>query len=122
MKFTHLRHLYQNPAFWFFAIFFFIGLFSFTDYGLGWDDEWSRTATGYANFNYIFNGDNNLLTNNEKYHGPFVELILVFAEKISGFQLPRSDTEPDQSARPERRMGDHHHQQLSAGHQHRSRW
>lgn len=84
MNFTHLRQLYQNPAFWFFTIFFFIGLFSFTDYGLGWDDEWSRTATGYANFNYIFNGDNSLLTNNEKYHGPFVELLLVFAEKISG--------------------------------------
>ncbi len=64
--------------------FFFTGLIAFTDYGLGWDDEWSRSATGHVNFNYIFHSDDNLLTNNEKYHGPFIELILVFAEKLTG--------------------------------------
>jgi hypothetical protein len=57
---------------------------SYNDYGIGWDDEWSRSATGHANFNYIFHNDQSLLTNNEKYHGPFVELLLVVAEKAIG--------------------------------------
>lgn len=75
---------FTDPAFWFFIIFFVLGVLSFQDYGMGWDDEWSRTTTGYLNYNYIFNNDDGLLANNEKYHGPFVELALVFAEKISG--------------------------------------
>jgi hypothetical protein len=69
-------------AFSFWIILAVIGGSIIKDYGLGWDDEWSRIDTGYNNFNYVFNGDKTLLTNNEKYHGPFVELMLVAAEKV----------------------------------------
>ncbi|MBK7764566.1 MAG: hypothetical protein IPI46_14745 [Bacteroidetes bacterium] len=37
----------------FFVLYFVIGLLCASSYGLGWDDEWSRTDTGYINYNYI---------------------------------------------------------------------
>ncbi|MBK7762415.1 MAG: glycosyltransferase family 39 protein [Bacteroidetes bacterium] len=67
----------------FFVLYFVIGLLCASSYGLGWDDEWSRTDTGYINYNYIVHHQKEALLNgNEKYHGPFFEVILVCAEKI----------------------------------------
>lgn len=89
-KLRDLKQIFKSPVVWFFVALFICGICTFQDYGIGWDDEWSRTATGHSNYNYIFHNDKGLLTNHEKYHGPFVELILVVAEKISGFEDTQS--------------------------------
>ncbi len=76
---------WKNPVLWFFFVFAILGLCVVSHYGLGWDDEWSRSDTGYINFNYIFHGAREALLNgNEKYHGPFLELLLVLIEKATG--------------------------------------
>jgi hypothetical protein len=66
----------------FFVAVFITGLISFKDYGLGWDDEYLRRDSGYLNYNYIVKNDKYpLLNNNDKYHGPLVEIGLVVVEK-----------------------------------------
>ena len=78
---TSINKKVHTLVFILFVLTAIIGGLMVRDYGLGWDDEWSRMDTGYNNYNYVMNGDKTLLSNNEKYHGPFVELMLVAAEK-----------------------------------------
>jgi hypothetical protein len=67
----------------FFIVYFIIGIFIFNQYGIGWDDECSRIDTGYINLRYMyFNEAKPLLEGNEKYHGPFFEIILIGIEKV----------------------------------------
>lgn len=71
----------------FFVLYLVIGLLCASSYGLGWDDEWSRTDTGYINYNYIAHHQKEaLLHGNEKYHGPFFEVVLVGIEKALGLE------------------------------------
>lgn len=65
-----------------FILFLIAGITVITDYGLGWDDECSRVDTGHVNVNFILHhAKDALLQGNEKYHGPFMEIVLVFIEK-----------------------------------------
>ena len=67
-----------------FGVCYFVGLISFTDYGLNWDDFAQRTV-GLQNLDYIMNGNiEPLLANRDKFYGPVVELLLVLAEKMLG--------------------------------------
>lgn len=66
----------------FFLIFLLIGITTYKDYGLSWDENSQWKNNGHTNYNFVFNGDKATLLNGiDKYHGPAFELILVFAEK-----------------------------------------
>ncbi len=74
-----------------FAIYFFVGLFSFADYGLSWDENSQWKNNGHANYNFIFHNDERpLLDGIDKYHGPAFELMLVFIEKAFSLSELRS--------------------------------
>jgi hypothetical protein len=70
------------------AFFFFVGILTFDIYGVGWDEGMQRN-TGLVNWNYIFNGDNTLLTYGDKDYGVAFELPLIFFEKIFHLQNER---------------------------------
>ena len=46
------KKISKNIIYFLFSIFFFIGLFTFADYGIGIDDKWHR-LNGFYWFNYI---------------------------------------------------------------------
>lgn len=74
-----------------FAIYFFVGLFSFADYGLSWDENSQWKNNGHANYNFIFHNDEKtLLDGIDKYHGPAFELVLIFIEKAFSLSELRS--------------------------------
>lgn len=74
-----------------FAIYFFVGLFSFADYGLSWDENSQWKNNGHANYNFIFHNDEKtLLEGIDKYHGPAFELVLIFIEKAFSLSELRS--------------------------------
>jgi hypothetical protein len=64
-----------------------IALLSFREYGLAWDENAQRSL-GLITWNYIFKGDNTLLTIGDSDHGVSFELFLIFIEDI----LKLSDT------------------------------
>lgn len=67
-----------------------LGLLVLDDYGISYDEETQRFDNGIVNYQYIFGEDKDkLLNGNEKYHGPAFEVVLVVAEKISGFEDSR---------------------------------
>ena len=65
----------------FFAIFLCIGITVFKDYGISWDESQQR-HTGTINTLYVFKGDQRLLTDSERYHGPAFEIFLADIERI----------------------------------------
>ncbi len=68
-----------------------LGCCLFWQYGISWDEETSRLATGQAFIDFIFSGDQKaLLANNEKYHGPAFEILLLFIEKAFGLTSMKS--------------------------------
>ena len=74
-----------------FAFYFIVGLFTFSDYGLSWDENSQWKNNGHANYNFIFYDDERtLLDGLDKYHGPAFELLLVFIEKAFSMQELRS--------------------------------
>ena len=74
-----------------FAVYFLVGLFTFSDYGLSWDENSQWKNNGHANYNFIFHDDEKtLLEGIDKYHGPAFELVLVFIEKAFSMQELRS--------------------------------
>jgi len=64
----------------FFLAFLLVGLHSYRDYGLSWDEGVNR-KNGWVSFNYIFKGDKSLLTYSERYYGVVFEVPLVILEK-----------------------------------------
>ncbi|MCK6650156.1 MAG: glycosyltransferase family 39 protein, partial [Bacteroidia bacterium] len=85
----------QRLSKWFtislFAFYFIVGLFTFSDYGLSWDENSQWKNNGHANYNFIFHDDERtLLDGIDKYHGPAFELVLVFIEKAFSMQELRS--------------------------------
>ncbi|MBN8695343.1 MAG: glycosyltransferase family 39 protein [Bacteroidetes bacterium] len=74
-----------------FAVYFIVGLFTFSDYGLSWDENSQWKNNGHANYNFIFHDDERtLLDGLDKYHGPAFELVLVFIENAFSMQELRS--------------------------------
>jgi hypothetical protein len=63
----------------FFLAFLLVGLHSYRDYGLSWDEGVNR-HTGWVSFNYVFKGDKSLLTFSARYHGVAFEVPLVILE------------------------------------------
>lgn len=74
-----------------FFVYLLVGIFSFSDYGLSWDENSQWKNNGHANYNYIFHDDERtLLDGLDKYHGPAFELVLVFIEKAISLTELRS--------------------------------
>jgi hypothetical protein len=67
----------------FFILFFVIGVCTYDDYGISFDEGFQRTLIGAVNYNFIETGNpSELLNGFERYYGPAYELILYSAEKI----------------------------------------
>src|SRR5689334_834 len=77
--------------YFFFIAYLLVGIIIFRDYGMSWDEELNRTATGQQEYNYAFHGEKKvLLEGSEKYHGPAFELMLLIAERLSPFKDTRT--------------------------------
>ncbi len=66
------------------ALFFaalIIALFTYKDYGVSWDEPY-RSTRGLLSFNYIFNGNPELLKSAADNHGTSYELLLVILQKM----------------------------------------
>ncbi|CAN5359802.1 hypothetical protein BH11BAC1_BH11BAC1_08110 [soil metagenome] len=69
-------------VFTFFLLLLFIGLFTYQQYGISWDESDSRDGNGLVNYNFIFHKHKQpLLDSSEKYHGPAFEILLVLIEQ-----------------------------------------
>ena len=68
------------PGILLFTIALFIGLHTYQDYGISWDEHWQREF-GNISYNYVFKGDKALLTYPYGYYGVGLELPLMCIEK-----------------------------------------
>ena len=69
----------------FFAALLTFGFIIVDDYGMSWDETYSRDENGLIAFNYIFNNDvNKYQISDERYHGTAIELPLYGLEKVFG--------------------------------------
>ncbi len=74
----------------FFVLYFFLGLAVFDDYGVSWDEDFSR-SNGEVSVKYALYGDERLFAHWEKYHGPVFEMFLYLMEKAPGItENPRA--------------------------------
>jgi len=64
----------------FFAVYLFLGIIIFKDYGISWDEP-ARRENGIITVKYILEGDKTLL-NTTNSHGTAFEVLLIFLEKI----------------------------------------
>ena len=69
------------PGILLFVIALIIGLLTYKDYGMAWDEPFQR-GPGLASFNYIFYGDQELFTKPTDNHGAGYELLLIIIEKL----------------------------------------
>ncbi len=86
-----IKNFVQNNklAIAFFAIYFLVGCFVFSDYGSGWDEEAQRITNGKANVDYVATGNvENITQYGDLYHGPIWEMILYAAEVILNIKTP----------------------------------
>ncbi len=68
------------PGILLFLIALFIGMHTYYDYGISWDEHWQREF-GNISYNYVFKGDKTLLTYPYGYYGVGLELPLTCIEK-----------------------------------------
>ena len=77
------------PFILFFILFVVVGISTYKDYGISWDEPISRYNNGILNINFINTGDYEpIITGAEKYHGPIFEIFLVGLERM--FELTDS--------------------------------
>lgn len=60
-----------------------VGLLSYSDYGISWDEPLQRNL-GVHTYNFVHHGDRKLLKHTDKYYGQAFEYILVVGEKFLG--------------------------------------
>ena len=71
-----------------FTVFLIIGINSFTQYGIAWDEPQQR-LTGLVNYDYIMNINDQLLTWQDRDYGVAIELPLIALEKLLGLNSTR---------------------------------
>ena len=69
------------PGILFFTFALLVGMLTYQDYGLGWDEP-AQHLIGTVNYNYAFGNDNTLLTFYDKEYGAGFELPLIILEKV----------------------------------------
>lgn len=68
----------------------FAGLLTVKDVGINWDEQCQRVFNGRTNWGYVLHPETStLLTSNDKYHGPFFEMLLSPLEKLFPETNPR---------------------------------
>lgn len=72
----------------FFLGYLALGIAIFDDYGICWDDDAQRW-NGLMNYRYVFQGNDVLLSNPERNHGPAFEVALILMEKAAGLSDTR---------------------------------
>ncbi len=75
--------IFSHPyfsGFLLFFIFLLVGINVYQDYGVAWDEPLQR-GPGLLSYNYIFKGNNELLTSPNDNHGTGFELLLIIIEK-----------------------------------------
>src|SRR5437879_2274773 len=77
MKKTLANYL---PGIILFSIAVIIGLLTYQDYGVTWDEPDQR-GFGVLSYDFIFNGSNDLVTKGTDSHGTGFELLLMLFEK-----------------------------------------
>jgi len=65
----------------FFALYLFVGLSIFSDYGMSWD-EGAWRGTGIIVARYVAEGNPELLTYQDRYNGPVFQVLLVGIERL----------------------------------------
>ncbi len=78
-------HKHQATVFTilFFGIFLLTGLFVYPDYGISWDEQYSRFDNARIVYHFVVNGGGDEIRHaSEKYHGPAFELFLFSLEKL----------------------------------------
>ncbi len=79
------KNYFQLTTTIFFIGLLILGFFLLDDYGMSWDETYSRDQNGAIAFRYIFNGDaNTYQLSDERYHGTAIELPLYGIEKVLG--------------------------------------
>ena len=68
------------PGIILFVLFMLIGLLTYKDFGMGWDEPAQR-GPGVLSYDYIFHGSQKLFLTPSDNHGAGYELLLVFIEK-----------------------------------------
>jgi len=76
---------FTNPVF--LGVFLIIGLFTYSEYGLGWD-EGEQHHIGEVSWNYVFKGDTGIKTYLNRDYGVAFELPLIILEKLLGLTDP----------------------------------
>lgn len=67
----------------FFCLLLVIGLLSFKDYGISWDEPFQKEY-GQAVYDYVTRGDERMLEGVNRYYGPAFELLLLLLERSFG--------------------------------------
>ena len=68
------------PGILLFVVLLIVGLTTYKDYGMGWDEPAQR-GPGLLSFNYIYHGSKELFLTPSDNHGAGYELLLIFIEK-----------------------------------------
>ncbi len=76
------------PGIILFVLCIVLGLATYQDYGIGWDEHVQREM-GQISYNYVFKGDQTLLTHLERDHGVGVEVPLIMIEELLDISKPR---------------------------------
>jgi hypothetical protein len=71
----------------FFLVFFLIGIFIYKDYGISWDESNTREK-GYTSIKYVFEGNDDLLTDPLRVYGPAFDMFAVAVEKTFNLKDP----------------------------------
>lgn len=77
------------PIYLILTVFLFMGFFTFSHYGVSWD-EGAQRVTGVLNYKYVFEGNDALLSYNDKDYGVAFELPLTIIENTFGITEFRS--------------------------------
>ena len=76
-----MNKTYNITVFLFFSLFFILAIFIFDDYGISCDEAIQREI-GITNVKYITKGNQKLVTDLDRYHGPFFEMLLFGIETV----------------------------------------
>lgn len=85
------KKIHHFVAMLIFAILLTFGFVIVDDYGMSWDETYSRDQNGVLAFNYIFSNDaNTYQKSDERFHGTAIELPLYGLERVIGIDDVRT--------------------------------
>lgn len=85
MEITHTKRFFNTDkiSLLLLLVFLLIGIFSYRDYGVAWDERAQMVDIGKATYEFIINKTPHIYVNNkEKYHGPAFEVVLYSLQSL----------------------------------------